>query len=431
VSCDDGYIMIRTVAELLRAFQEAEIRQIEKAGIRHAPTIGEMYEGLTSSILDKAIPSEAGLRVVSGFVENPSGMQSGQIDCMLVFGEGTPLPYSKHSKWHVRDVVAVLEVKKRLFARELADAQEQLRDVLDIYGHYVVRDAAECFSIEPSLFAFAKIAGVVPPAHADASRLPFHLEMLYRTLIVEQVSPLRIILGYEGYACEVSFRRAFVRFLKKSLSRSRSGAGSLPHLVICGKYSLVKTNGHPYSGPLHNDRWLIVASSNENPLIFLLELIWTRLSYRMEMPDSYLSDLSVERVSPLLWCKAVEQGPKQGWEFWFDVIEKKALEEDVPPRDWKPFVVSPGQFAVMNALCVEGSLSLADASIRELSLHEKTALDELCEMRLVAKEGNRIVLLTRLCRCAIMPTGDLIVGDDSSGRMTAWVQREMAKVRRF
>ena len=50
----DGYIMIRTVVELLRALQEAEIRQIEKAGIRHAPAVGEMYEGLTSSILDKA-----------------------------------------------------------------------------------------------------------------------------------------------------------------------------------------------------------------------------------------------------------------------------------------------------------------------------------------------------------------------------------------
>jgi hypothetical protein len=148
-----------------------------------------MYERLTSSILDKAIPSKAGLRVVSGFVENGSGVQSGQIDCLLVFGEGTPLPYSKHSKWHVRDVVAVLEVKKRLFSRELADAQEQLRDVLDIYGSYVVRDATEFFNIEPSLFAFGTITGVVPPMHDEASRLPFHLEMLYRTLIVEQISP--------------------------------------------------------------------------------------------------------------------------------------------------------------------------------------------------------------------------------------------------
>jgi hypothetical protein len=201
--------------------------------------------------------------------------------------------------------------------------------------------------------------------------------------------------------------------------------------VICGKFSLVKTNGHPYSAPLRNDRWLIVASSNENPLIFLLELIWTRLSRRMKMPDSYLSDLSMERVSPLLWCKAVEQGPRQGWQFWFDVVDRSVLEQDPPPRDWKPFVVSPGQFAVMNALCVEGSLSLEDTRIRELSMHENTALDELCEMRLVAKEGSRIVLLTRLCRCVIMPSGELIVGEDSSGRMTAWVEREMTKARKF
>jgi hypothetical protein len=422
--------MIRTVAELLRALQEVEIRQIEKAGIRHASTIGEMHEGLTSSILDKAIPSEAGLRVVSGFVENGSGMQSGQIDCMLVFGEGMSLPYSKHSKWHVRDVVAVLEVKKRLFSRELADAQEHLRAVLDIYGDYIVRDAVESFNIEPSLFAFGNITGVVPPTHDEASRLPFHLEMLYRTLIVEQISPLRIILGYGGYASEFSFRQAFVRFLEKGRSRNGFGAGSLPQLVICGKYSLVKTNGHPYSAPLRNDRWLIVATSNENPLGFLLELIWTRLSRRMKMPNSYLSDLSVERVSPLLWCKAVEQGPRQGWQFWFDVVDRSALEQDPPPRDWKPFVVSPGQFAVMNTLCVEGSLSLEDTRIRELRMHENTALDELCEMRLVAKEGNRIVLLTRLCRCAIMPSGELIVGEDSNGRMTAWVEREMTKARK-
>jgi len=209
--------MVRTIAELLRALQEAEIREIEKARIRHAPTIGEMYEGLTSTILNKAIPAEAGLSVASGFVEDSSGKLSGQIDCMLVSGSGKSIPYSKHSKWHVREVVAVLEVKKRLFSSELAKAQAQLGDVLDIYGDYVVRGTNESFDIEPSLFAFGKIAGLVPPSHENASELPFHLEMLYRTLIVEQISPLRIIVGYEGYASESSFRKAFVGFLSSLL----------------------------------------------------------------------------------------------------------------------------------------------------------------------------------------------------------------------
>ena len=38
-----------------------------------------------------------------------------------------------------------------------------------------------------------------------------------------------------------------------------------------------------------------------------------------------------------------------------------------------PFVVSPGQFAVTNALCVEGSLSLEDTRIGELSVHDESA----------------------------------------------------------
>jgi hypothetical protein len=62
----DGYIMIRTVAELLRALQEAEIRQIEKAGIRRAPTIGETYEGLTPLFSSSSIPEPAGKVNLSG-----------------------------------------------------------------------------------------------------------------------------------------------------------------------------------------------------------------------------------------------------------------------------------------------------------------------------------------------------------------------------
>ena len=91
--------MIRDVAGLLRALQEAEAQQIEKAGITHAPTIGEMYEGLTEKILEKLIPAAADLRVVSGFVEGASGGLSGQIDCMVVSGKGTRIPHTRRFKW--------------------------------------------------------------------------------------------------------------------------------------------------------------------------------------------------------------------------------------------------------------------------------------------------------------------------------------------
>src|ERR1700687_4623636 len=123
--------MIKTVASLLAAFSEAEVREIEKAGIKHAPTIGSMYEGLTSTLLHKAIPEGLGLQVVSGFIDDGQGNLTDQIDCMLVKGTGISVPFTILFKWHIKDVIAVLEVKKNLFSSELADAHGDLRKVLE------------------------------------------------------------------------------------------------------------------------------------------------------------------------------------------------------------------------------------------------------------------------------------------------------------
>ncbi|HUI83013.1 MAG TPA: DUF6602 domain-containing protein [Candidatus Binatia bacterium] len=207
--------MIRDVAGLLRALQEAEAQQIDQAGITHAPTIGEMYEGLTEAILGKLIPVAADLRVVSGFVEDVSGGGlSGQIDSMLVSGKGRRIPHTRHFKWPVKDVIAVLEVKKRLFSSEMADAHGHLRDVLDRYWRYVEQSKGLTFDVESALYAYGQITGSVAPDRKDLEKLPLHLEMIYRSLVVEQISPIRIIFGYSGFSSEFSFRQGFCRLIK-------------------------------------------------------------------------------------------------------------------------------------------------------------------------------------------------------------------------
>jgi hypothetical protein len=403
---------------------------MEKAGITHAPTIGEMYEGLTSSILNRAIPAGAGLKVVSGFIEG-NGQLSGQIDCMLVSGAGSPVPHTKHFKWPVQNVIAVLEVKKRLSLAALADAHDHLRNILDIHGDYCLntQDRKVKIDIEPAMFAFQQIAGRVAPAHEDIeASLSFDLEMIYRTLIVEQISPIRVILAYGGYKSEHAVREAFAQLLEENLFKEGFGAPSLPHLVIGGKYSLVKTNGFPYSIPMRGNRWLIMCSSSENPLIFLLELIWTRLSYSFSMPDVFLNDLSAERMSPLLSCQAQQQDQqRQGWMYWIEAISKKALEQELPAETWRPFEVSLGQFIVINKLCANESLSLDHPIVAGLVAEDPEGVNRLVTMRLVAVQGNELVLLTRRCLCAILPSGEYVVGDNSSGRMTAWMAREMRK----
>jgi len=422
--------MIRTLGELLARLRDAEVEQIERARIKHAPTIGEMYEGLTSELLETSLPAIADLKVVSGFVEDGHGGQSGQIDCMLVSGNGTAIPHSNRFKWSVKDIHAVLEVKKWLFSKELAEAHNHLREVLEIYGrHALTLRTDERFDIEPSLYAFGQMTGRVAPAHRHAASLPIDLEMLYRTLIIEQLSPIRIVFGYGGYRSEFSFRQAFVRLLRKNLLHRGFGVGSFPQLAVSGKYSLIKLNGHPYSTPMRNGRWLVLASSSENPLIFLLQLIWTRLSYKFQMPQSFYSDLDLERVSPLLSCRIVTQHGRQAWKCWVHPINKKLLVEDVRRVSWHPFVVTQGQFTILNVLCRTETLPLTSLLVKDLEAREPTALDDLLSKRLVARDGNNLVLLTRKLQCVIMPTGEMIVGDDSGGRLTAWVHEQIAKTR--
>ena len=72
--------MIRTAADLLEAIQEQEVAILDRNEIKHAPTIGRMYEGLTRSMLDRVIFAGLDLRVVEGFIRSPSGKLSAQID---------------------------------------------------------------------------------------------------------------------------------------------------------------------------------------------------------------------------------------------------------------------------------------------------------------------------------------------------------------
>ena len=107
--------MIRTVAGLLDSLKQREVELIAQSGIKHAPTIGAQYEGLTSDLLQRMIPENLGLRVVSGFVEGHDGTLSGQIDCMLVYGVGSLIHQTTLSKWPIRQVIAPLRSEENSF----------------------------------------------------------------------------------------------------------------------------------------------------------------------------------------------------------------------------------------------------------------------------------------------------------------------------
>lgn len=115
--------MIETIHELLVAMKEKGIEDIEPyLNIGHNPTIGEMYEGLTHQLMERTIFKDFNMHVVSGKIINASGKLSKQIDCMIVIGEGEKLPYTDNYIYNINNVIAVIEVKKKLFSNDLSDA---------------------------------------------------------------------------------------------------------------------------------------------------------------------------------------------------------------------------------------------------------------------------------------------------------------------
>jgi hypothetical protein len=65
--------MITNVASLLDGVLDREKSVLDAVNIKHGPTIGDMYEGLTRETLDMAIPGDADLRVTHGFVRDREG----------------------------------------------------------------------------------------------------------------------------------------------------------------------------------------------------------------------------------------------------------------------------------------------------------------------------------------------------------------------
>jgi hypothetical protein len=414
--------MITKIADLLNELRIAEAERIDQQQIKHTTTIGDMYEGLTTAVLERAIPKQADLRIVSGFAEANSGVMSGQLDCMLVSGCGRQLPYSKASVWNIRDVLAVVEVKKTLFSAQVESAHDQLRQVLDLCWDDFQNSATRDLDIGPALQAYRLITGLEPPAHSDVGKLPFHLEMLYRTLVVELVSPVRIIFGYSGFKSEPSMRKAFFDFLEKHAKEPGFGGSALPDLIVCGQFSLVKLNGLPFTSPMKGDRWLIYGSSHQNPLYFLLELIWTRLSHRFTMPDWFMSDLTVGQLSPVLSGRAVQQGELSGWEYWTHSPELLPSNEILQPASWKPVAVSEFGFYVFSELCARQSLPQVP-EYTGATEQEKEEFQRMINARIIGYDGDNIVLLTDSAMSVIAPDGNSYVGENSTGRLSAWLEK--------
>ena len=427
--------MINTLADLLKELSEKENLRLKELDITHPPTIGAMYEGLTADILQKSLLGGLNLVVAkSSFIKGSKT----EFDVILAEGEGEPVPYTDKYTFAPEQVLVVIQVKKTFNAKELGDSYENLMRIPDLYLNispedYMLRLATD--SVHNTLQRSIE--------DVTGGRLTFEEEYVYHSLVTEAQLPVTIVLGYNGLKSESSLREKYYDYIVGKVSGEREvirgyGPNNYPSLVVCEDNSIVKMGGCPYNAPLSKSPmgwWDFMASTHYNPMYLFLDVVWTKLQYKYGLPPVIFGeDLETPKMTPFLSCRIAQKGERRGWELWYHDYEKTELESVNGTLEWEPFFLDEIQFSVMNILCMDGELDLAQTPSVEKDALEKgydsleDFVQSLCKTDLVAKVGpTKIQLISRGCQ-VMMVDDKFIMGENISGRMDNWLLKHSAEM---
>lgn len=342
---------------------------------------------------------------------------------MVVTGEGQEVPYTNKRLYLIDDVVAVVQVKKNLYSSDLRSGYSNLASVTQF-------DPTRDRRIVLLQDAFQTTTRRPLPNREDLDKLPYEVQLIYQTLVMELVFPARIIFGYNGFKSQTALRKSFVDFLSAQMSSVPArgfGVPSIPSLICCGNHCLVKSNGMPFCSPIEDDGfWPVICSTSWNPLELLLQVVWTRLVYDRKLPASLFDDdVFLQPMTRFIDARPARTGDVGGWMYRVANAPHEVIDAPQTPSRWQPVVINQTQFAIMNRLCGEGNVDIADSSfaifVKSGGYTVDAFVESLNKSGLAARDGNKLVLLTRGCTCAILPDGRFVAGENIADQFTRWM----------
>ena len=426
--------MINTLSDLLKAFVEAEKTALNKQNIKHPPTIGDMYEGLTKELVNMSIFDGFNLVVsTQSFIE---GCDT-EFDVILAEGEGETIPYTTSKKYKPSQVIAVFQVKKTLTSKELRDSYDNLKNVAELYPKNISDMDASMLSDSFNKICHKEIAAY------KKGQLDPQEEYIYHTLVMDSFFPLRIILGYNGYKTEKGLRNAYVDFLNDNKSTETNrikgfSPSTFPNLIISDGFSLVKLTGCPYCsslGGVKEDWWEVIVSTHYNPMHVFLEMLWTKLSYRFHsLPEEIFGDdLETEPLSPFLRAKIHlnNNGEPIGWEYEYSYINEEKLMQNNDLQEWTPAIVDMAQYVVLNELGRHDIDISLDKDLEAFVIQNGYTslmdfISSLEQLGFVTLDGSILKLLTKQLVQVISPDGNIYAADDYDGKLTRWSMKKLS-----
>lgn len=429
--------MINTISDLLLELKNKEQVLLDQYKIiKHPGLIGDMYEGLTKEILSKSVFDGLNLNICGGKIINSKGEFSGEIDCMLVVGEGEKIPYTDKFIYKSEKVIAVIQVKKNLFSKDLKDSYENLSSVINVTEF---RDG-EAYHGRMLRNSWRTIFKEELPNEKDLKDLPIEKEMIYHILLLEAFYPARIVWGYNGFKSELSLRESYADFIGNNSSTDKSnlikgfGPKNFPSLIICDNYSLIKANGLPFAFPIIEENlWLFYVSSPKNPVYFFLEIIWTRLNYMFGLSSKIFGeDLIIDQFHGFLICKYRERERLKGWDMIYIPADKEVLEKPLVDKDWAPAFIDKTQYVILSQLIRKGAINCNFDNnivtyIEENGYTLTSFIESLKQTGLVDTTNNVLTLISEKLLCGIHYDGRFFAGENNTGRVTRWINKEIEK----
>ncbi|MCM2130038.1 DUF6602 domain-containing protein [Larsenimonas rhizosphaerae] len=364
--------MIRKASELLEYFIEAEEKKISGVEMPHMPTLGSAYEEITKQGIDQhfAIPKHLDLKVVSGFIELSGKMLPEQIDCMLVCGEGKRFGITEQYIYDIENVLCVFEAKKTLSKKDFSDAVSHLGKIKKAFSEYfehkLINEAYDP-DVDVIGLRFSQLTGKAAPTHyMGIHELPESEGMLFYALVQEFFAPVTIIHGYSGYTTERGIRKAFLDIIEEKKAEDGIGVGipTIPSLVTSGNYSLIKGNGLPFLGVCQDNKWAPVLSTRYNSAKLILELIWMKISVRLNIKMPYDDGLYMENLEPLLVAEAMREGDVAGWMYNSIEPSEKFLKRN-DDRLWSPVTIGKPEVSAINLMAFKGGYLQLDKDLDE------------------------------------------------------------------
>jgi hypothetical protein len=163
-------------------------------------------------------------------------------------------------------------------------------------------------------------------------------------------------------------------------------------------------------------------------MLQLIELLWTRISYKHKLdPAIFGEDLTLEGANLFITGNIVNVDGMRGWNFDYKNISRKSLQENDGNKDWEPVKLTIAQHHIIAYLCKYGKVRINRINqcldmIGEVVETERF-IQQLLDTSLVYIKNNKdLVLATQRCQAVITKDG-FFAADNKTGRLTRWFKK--------